>query len=108
MDAFKKGKIFISSFAIGGLIGGLFGLLMAPKSGTETRDLIRNKSTELRDRIGDNVESTRLQAERKFENVTQQTKDKAAKLKKVGEKMISQQKRSLDKGVVDAQKVIQA
>jgi gas vesicle protein len=108
MNTFNKAKIFVSSFAIGGLIGGLFGLMMAPKSGLETREMIRNKSIELRDKVGENVENTRLQAERKFENVTHQTKEKAAKLKKVGEKVIGEQKRSLEHGAENAQKIIQA
>jgi gas vesicle protein len=44
MDTLKKAKIFITSFAIGGLVGGLTGLLWAPKSGAETRGMIHDKS----------------------------------------------------------------
>jgi gas vesicle protein len=106
MDTLKKAKIFITSFTIGGLIGGLSGLLLAPKSGTETRELLRDKGMEFRDKVVENVDTTRQQAEQKFESIAQQTKDKANKLKNVGQRMVSEQKDSVNKGVEDAQKIV--
>ncbi len=40
---------FFSGFLIGGLVGAAAALLLAPQSGEETRDIIRDKSIELRD-----------------------------------------------------------
>ena len=46
---------------IGGLAGALTMLLLAPQSGKETRNQIRDKSIELRDRTGEIVEDTLAQ-----------------------------------------------
>jgi len=40
---------FFSGFLIGGLVGAAVALLLAPQSGEETREQIRDKSIELRD-----------------------------------------------------------
>lgn len=106
MNTFKKAKIFLTSFAIGGLIGGVSGLLYAPKSGVETRAMIRDKSMELKDRVVENVEDTRLQAEQKLESLTQQARDKATKLRSIAEKTAAEEKEVMDKGVQDAKKVV--
>ncbi len=61
---------FLSGMFIGGLMGAATALLVAPRSGEETREKIRDKGVELRDRgveIKDNVvdaaEETRARAE---------------------------------------------
>jgi gas vesicle protein len=108
MGKFNKAKTFVSSFAIGGLIGGLAGLLMAPKSGMEMREDIRTKGIEIKDMVGENVQNTRVQAERAIDNVAQQAKDKAERLRKVGEKTYHEQKSSIEKGADEAQNVIQS
>ena len=40
---------FFSGFLIGGLVGAAVALLLAPQSGEETREIIRDRSIELRD-----------------------------------------------------------
>ena len=40
---------FFSGFLIGGLVGAAVSLLLAPQSGEETREIIRDRSIELRD-----------------------------------------------------------
>ena len=47
------GSSFVSGFLLGGIVGAVVGILMAPKSGVETRaDLISHSDT-LRTRAGD-------------------------------------------------------
>lgn len=42
-------------FLVGALVGGVFALLYAPKKGSETRAIIREKATEIRDNVRDNA-----------------------------------------------------
>lgn len=108
MKGLQKVKTFVSAFLLGGLTGAGLTLLMAPQSGEETRELIRDKSLELRDQAVENVEDTRKQAERRVEAVTKNTKDKASKLKRAGEKMVKEQRRSMEKGFENAKKAVGA
>lgn len=86
----------ISAFAVGGMIGAGVALLMAPQSGQETRDQIRNKSLELKDRAVETAEDTRERAARALNDVTQQTKEKVSSISKRGQEMVDEQKRRLN------------
>jgi gas vesicle protein len=54
---------FLAGFVIGGLIGAGVALLMAPQSGEETRQIIKDKSIELRDRAVETAEEAQKRAE---------------------------------------------
>lgn len=54
---------FFAGLVIGGLVGAAAALLTAPKSGEETRTLIKDKSIELRDRAVEVSQDTRHKAE---------------------------------------------
>jgi gas vesicle protein len=54
---------FLSGLIIGGLVGAAVALLLAPQSGEETRELIRDKSIELKDRAAETAEEARIKAE---------------------------------------------
>ena len=82
----------ITAFAIGGLIGAGVALLMAPQSGRETRDLIRNKGMEIKDKAAETAADTRHRASQALNDVAQQTKDKVSSLGKRGEQMIEEGK----------------
>jgi gas vesicle protein len=86
----------ISAFAVGGLLGAGIALLMAPQSGQETRDRIRNKSLEIKDKAIETAEDTRERATRAISDVTQQTKEKVSSLSKRGQQMVEDQKRQLN------------
>jgi gas vesicle protein len=64
---------FLSGMIIGGLIGAAVGLLLAPQSGEETRQVIREKSIELRDKAAETAEETRI----RLEEMGQQAKERA-------------------------------
>ena len=60
-----SGMAFISGFLLGGLVGAAVGLLLAPKSGAETRagiaehsDAWRNRAEDLAGQIGHNISPT--------------------------------------------------
>ncbi len=52
MDSEKQGNglVVLLAFFTGGLIGSLLGLLFAPMAGRETREKIRDASTDVKDR----------------------------------------------------------
>ena len=58
---------YLAGFILGGLIGAVVALLLAPQSGEETRTQIREKSIEIRDRASESIEEARMRAERAVE-----------------------------------------
>lgn len=54
---------FMRGVIVGGLAGAVYTMLTAPRTGEETREMLREKSYELRDRATSTVEDTRARAE---------------------------------------------
>ena len=54
---------FFAGFLVGGLVGAAAALLLAPQSGEETREQIRQKGIELQDRGEDVLAEARAKAE---------------------------------------------
>lgn len=84
-----------SAFLIGGLIGAGVALLMAPKSGEETRTLIRDKSLELKDRATGAVDN----AGQALTDLKDTAKERAVEIKDRSQEMLSRQKTALEDGV---------
>ena len=78
----------ISAFAIGSLIGAGVALLMAPQSGYETRKMIRDKSTEIKDKASARIEDTRDKANRAIEDVSDKTRETAQSIRNRGKKIV--------------------
>lgn len=77
--------LIIMGFLIVGLVSAVMVLIFAPRSGKETRNKIRNKSTELHDSTSDFVNDSLLQARsianvgsEKFEEIKQKGLDLAS------------------------------
>jgi gas vesicle protein len=90
---------FLSGLIIGGLIGAAVALLMAPQSGEETRELIRDKSIELKDRAAETAEEARIKAESaaaearaRADQLAHEAKLKAGELKERSQHFIEEQK----------------
>ena len=49
---------FLIGFIIGGLTGAAVSLLLAPQSGEETREYLRERAIELRDKAADTAQNT--------------------------------------------------
>lgn len=75
----------ISAFAIGGLIGAGLALLMAPQSGQETRNQIKNRTEEMRGKAVETAEQTRHKAEKAINEIADQTKQKVDDVRKRGQ-----------------------
>jgi len=87
----RSGMSVVTGLLIGGLIGAGVALLMAPRSGEETRAEIRNKAMEYRDRTKDAVNETVTQAKSKADELKQGVVEKADDLKRRGKQTATQQ-----------------
>jgi gas vesicle protein len=74
----------VSAFALGSLIGAAITLLMAPQSGAETRDALRDRTMELRDRAMDTADETRDRAEKTMDELAKKARQETDDLKKRG------------------------
>jgi gas vesicle protein len=83
------------SVVLGMLIGGLAGavtmLLLAPRSGKDTRMQIQEKSIELRDRATGMVEDTMAQVRMNANKITAGGREKAKELLHKGEELVIEQ-----------------
>jgi gas vesicle protein len=107
----KKNGFF--AFLFGGMIGATIGLLYAPRSGEETRQLIKDESDEM---IGkakssiwkaqDTAMSTIQEAQARVETFNEETKERLTKLQEIAKTTIGEQKESLEKGYSKAREVV--
>jgi len=58
----KSTALFVLTFATGGLLGAIAGLLFAPRSGRETRDRARSQMEEASRRVQESAEKLRSRA----------------------------------------------
>lgn len=63
MSTIEKGNVTLSGFLVGAAVGAVVGagvaLLLAPKSGKETREWLAVKRREAKSRFGDAIERTK-------------------------------------------------
>ena len=72
---------FFAGLVIGGLVGAAAALLTAPKSGEETRTMIKEKSIELRDRAVEVSQDARRKAEVALEDARARADEALADLR---------------------------
>ncbi len=106
----KKGSSFgslLKGILFGGLVGASMALLSTPRSGIENRNMIRDKSMELRNQAEQVVQDTRQKAEQvvqdtrqKVEGIAQKGMDQASGAKGQGQSFIGQQKTKVESIVV--------
>jgi gas vesicle protein len=89
--ATRSGMSVVTGLLVGGLIGAGVALLMAPRSGEETRAEIRDKAMEYRDRTKDVVNETVSQARSKADELKEGVMEKADDLKRRGKQTAAQQ-----------------
>jgi gas vesicle protein len=81
----------LAGLVIGALAGAGAMLLLAPKSGKETREDIRQRALELREQTVGTVQEKVTSARAKAEQVTAEARDKAAELKQRGKEIAVEQ-----------------
>jgi gas vesicle protein len=95
---------FLIGFIVGGLTGVMAALLLAPQSGEETREIIREKAIEIKDMAAQNLDEAYAQAEAaaaearaRFEELAQVTKERAEEVQRRGQVLLEEQKAKLKK-----------
>jgi gas vesicle protein len=98
----KVGSLF-SGILIGGAIGAVTALLMAPQSGQKTRQLIQDKSMEIRDKTNETIDETLARAERALADVQNRVNEVSGQAKKRvdefshrGQKELEEQRQRLE------------
>lgn len=66
-SGYSTGSIFLS-FLLGGIVGAGLALLLAPQSGRETRRRIKEFSDDVRDRVGEQVDTAKEKAASAYES----------------------------------------
>lgn len=69
---------FVAGFAIGALAGAVVSLLMAPQSGEETRQIIKDRAIELKDKGTETFEETKLKAEAAYRDALAKAEELSA------------------------------
>ncbi|MBN1312082.1 MAG: YtxH domain-containing protein [Anaerolineae bacterium] len=96
----KRGNFgsFVMGFIIGGLVSSVISLLNAPQSGRETREQIKTKSLDLRDRADEEIQRMRAQAQDLITEVRTQADDIQAQLAKQIEVVQARMTNAIEEG----------
>jgi gas vesicle protein len=73
---------YLAGFIIGGVVGAVAALLLAPQSGEETRTMIRDKSIELKDKAASSAEQAYEKASATVDDLRKRIDDLAAQMRK--------------------------
>ena len=80
---------FLIGFIIGGLTGAAVSLLMAPQTGEETREYLKERAIELRDKAADTAQTTYSQVETTAGEVRSRAGEIASKARTSAEEQVS-------------------
>ncbi|MDJ0727213.1 MAG: YtxH domain-containing protein [Prochloraceae cyanobacterium] len=81
MSKSNKTGLFVGGMLLGGAVGTLFGLLIAPRTGKETRKILKKSADALPEIAEDLSTSVQLQADRISENALRNFDDTLRRLK---------------------------
>jgi len=93
---------------IGGLVGAVTMLLLAPQSGKNTRMQIREKGIELRDRTTELVEDTLAQVRSKANEIMTGGREKFEELKQHGQELAVEQLEHVSEAAQAGKKALQS
>lgn len=98
---------FLAGLFIGGLVGAVTMLLIAPQSGKETRESIKKGAIELRNQTTASMEGAVVQVRAKANQVEADVKDKAMDLKHQGQDMLVSQLDRVSAAAAAGKKAVQ-
>lgn len=87
---------FISGVFIGGMVGGLLGVLLAPRSGEETRKRIADRTSETYKKAETSVQDTYKKAETSVQDIQRKTEQAINDLQKSGQEVLRKIAGSVD------------
>jgi gas vesicle protein len=97
---------FLAGLLVGGLAGAVAMLLLAPKSGKDTRRQIKDESILLYDQTTDSIEDTVAQVRSKLNDLTSDGRDKIKEIKQHGQKLAIEQLDNVSKATKAGKKAI--
>jgi gas vesicle protein len=106
-SAINHSANFLAGIVIGGLTGAAAAILLAPQSGKETREQIRQKAAELRDQTTASVEDAVSQVRSKAGQIKDDVSEKAKDLKQQGEDVLVEQLDRVSAAAETGKKAIQ-
>ncbi|HSA07457.1 MAG TPA: YtxH domain-containing protein [Candidatus Gastranaerophilales bacterium] len=74
---------FLTGFLVGSAVGGIVGLLLAPSSGEDTREIIAEKSKEMYRNTGDSVKEIQCRANEVIEDIQKKGDELLSKIQDV-------------------------
>ena len=102
----KGQKEFLKGAAIGTAAGAIAGILLAPKSGKETRKDIAKWVHKMKDEIAVELEKAGDFTKEKYQQVSASVVESYKKAKKITDKQAEKIKADLDKGYDKVKKVV--
>jgi gas vesicle protein len=100
----SRGWEFLTGFLLGTVVGAAVALLFAPKSGEETRELIRERGIELKGRAAELTEESRRRAEELAAEARKRAEEAEARGRLVLEEQRTRLQTALEEGKEAAQK----
>jgi len=100
----SRGWEFLTGFLLGTVVGAAVALLFAPKSGEETRELIRERGIELKGRAAELTEESRRHAEELAAEARKRAEEAEARGRLVLEEQRTRLQTALEEGKEAAQK----
>jgi gas vesicle protein len=100
-------------FVFGGVLGASLGLLYAPRSGDETRQILIEDTNRMTEKAIISIQSaqdkavaTIQESQARLEALNQETKERLAKLQEIAQNTLETQRESLEQGYEDVKEVL--
>jgi gas vesicle protein len=100
----SRGWEFLTGFLLGTVVGAAVALLLAPQSGEDTRELIRDRGIELKGRATDLTDTGRKRAEELAEDARRRAEEARERGRLVLEEQRNRLQTAIDEGKEAAQK----
>jgi gas vesicle protein len=101
------------AFLLGGAIGAAIGLLYAPRSGKETREILIDEGDEMVNKAVSSIRTAQdkamsmiQDAQSRVETLNKETNDRIQKLQEIARDTMNEQKESVKKGYSKAKEVV--
>ena len=101
------------AFLLGGAVGAVVGLLYAPRSGKETREILVSEGDEMVNKAVSSIQMAQdkamsiiKDAQSRVETLNKETNDRIQKLQEIAKETLNEQKGSMKKGYSKAKEVV--
>jgi gas vesicle protein len=107
MENKQKSLNVLTGFALGGAVGAIVTLLLAPASGEETRRRIKEEVTDAQWRAKNAFENVQSKTINLFDDVREDLQQRAIRLKNIGQYVMEDEKATVEQGAGDVKSTLQ-